>query len=222
MPPDLDAGRSEGIPLATVGVILAGGRGQRFGGTDKGFLQLAGKPLIVHVISRIGRQVSRVVINANATDGRYRQLGLEIRPDAVQPGPATGPLVGLTTVFAALRQADGAPARVLSVPVDTPFLPFDLVGRFCAAVAETGAPVAFAASRGRNHPTVALWTRPGQDALGDLFAAQPQISLHGVMQRLRGSRVEFADDRIDPFFNVNTLHDLQMAERMIENALPAG
>jgi molybdenum cofactor guanylyltransferase len=110
---------------AAVGVILAGGRGKRFGGIDKSFLVLAGQPLIVHVVGRIDGQVSRLVVNTNSTDVRYRELGAALCPDAPISKPATGPLVGLASVFAEIAAGGGASSYVLSVSVDTPFLPFE-------------------------------------------------------------------------------------------------
>ena len=144
---------------AAVGVILAGGRGKRFGGIDESFLVLAGRPLIAHVVGRIDGQVSRLVVNTNSTDVRYRELGAALCPDAPISKPATGPLVGLASVFAEIAAGGGASSYVLSVSVDTPFLPLDLTARFSDALREIGTRVAFAASGGRDHPTVALWDR---------------------------------------------------------------
>ncbi|MEW8383867.1 MAG: NTP transferase domain-containing protein, partial [Candidatus Thiodiazotropha taylori] len=45
-------------------VILAGGRGSRMGGNDKGLILFDGKPLIEHVINTIAPQVGRLLINA--------------------------------------------------------------------------------------------------------------------------------------------------------------
>ena len=55
-------------------VILAGGRATRMGGDDKGWVPLAGQPLIVHVLERLRPQVDEVLINANRSEDRYRQL----------------------------------------------------------------------------------------------------------------------------------------------------
>ena len=46
-------------------LILAGGRGQRMAGFDKGLIELLGRPLIIHVIERLAPQVELIRINAN-------------------------------------------------------------------------------------------------------------------------------------------------------------
>ena len=108
------------------GVILAGGRATRMGGDDKGWVPLAGTPLIEHVLTRLRPQVDEVLINANRSQARYRQLAPVIGDaQADFQGPLAGMLAGLTA------------ARhdwVLFVPCDGPALPLDLMTRFRAAI----------------------------------------------------------------------------------------
>ncbi|MFP4304819.1 MAG: NTP transferase domain-containing protein, partial [Rhodosalinus sp.] len=53
------------------GVILAGGRATRMGGADKPLLDLAGRPLIAHVIARLGPQCAGLAISANGDPARF-------------------------------------------------------------------------------------------------------------------------------------------------------
>ncbi|WP_290437440.1 NTP transferase domain-containing protein, partial [Aeromonas caviae] len=67
------------------GVILAGGRATRMGGDDKGWVPLAGTPLIEHVLTRLRPQVNEVLINANRSQARsvsYTLLTLPTNPRA--------------------------------------------------------------------------------------------------------------------------------------------
>uniref|UniRef100_UPI0013A58EA9 NTP transferase domain-containing protein n=1 Tax=Aeromonas caviae TaxID=648 RepID=UPI0013A58EA9 len=85
------------------GVILAGGRATRMGGDDKGWVPLAGTPLIQHVLTRLRPQVDEVLINANRSQARYRQLAPVIGDaQADFQGPLAGMLAG---------RAGGAAAR---------------------------------------------------------------------------------------------------------------
>jgi molybdopterin-guanine dinucleotide biosynthesis protein A len=199
-----------------VAVILAGGQGRRFGGTDKSFVTLAGKPLVQHVIERITPQIPEVVINTSGTPDRFQLLGLTVVTDQPRETAATGPLVGLTSAFMALRQAGNLTSAVLSVPVDTPFLPSDLVARLADALGRGAAVVAYAASAIRDHPIIALWTPESRETACGVFRQQPEISLHGMMERMASVRVVFDDDSpADPFFNINTPDDLDRAERLM-------
>ena len=86
-PEDQDAG--------VVGVVLAGGLARRMGGGDKGLLELAGRPILDHVLDRLKPQVRLCVLNANGDAGRFAPWGLPVAAD-VLPGNA-GPLVGVLT-----------------------------------------------------------------------------------------------------------------------------
>lgn len=201
---------------STIAVILAGGRGRRLGGVDKSFVSLAGKPLLAHVITRIRPQVSDVMVNAGGDGARFQPFGVKVVADLPWVPPATGPLVGLISTFSALRRAGDVTSVVLSIPVDTPRLPADLVTQLNTALAISGAAVAYAATAVRDHPIIALWRPEVREPLCALFDQQPSISLHGVMERMRATRVIFADDPdADPFLNVNQPEDLQAAERRL-------
>ncbi len=48
-----------------LGVLLAGGQARRMGGGDKCLRPLGGRPLLAHVMERLGGQVSEMILNAN-------------------------------------------------------------------------------------------------------------------------------------------------------------
>src|SRR6185369_11135051 len=105
--------------------ILAGGRGQRMGGKDKAFIRLAGKTLLDHVASRLALQARAIVLNANGEPSRFAAFGLPVIADGISghAGPLAGILAGLE--WAAAEDA----SEMVSVAIDTPFLPRDLVTR---------------------------------------------------------------------------------------------
>ena len=107
-------------------VILAGGRATRMGGDDKGWVPLAGQPLVAHVLERLRPQVDEVLINANRSEDRYRQLAPVIGDTQAD---FQGPLAGMQAGLAAACHD-----WVLFVPCDGPALPRDLMARFRAAL----------------------------------------------------------------------------------------
>ena len=129
---------STGVPISDItGVILAGGRGQRLGGVDKGLVPFRGRPLVEHVISILRPQVGRLVISANRNRETYAAYGVPVIADAI--GDFHGPLAG---ILSALRAADTR--FVLSAPCDTPAPPTDLAARLIAALVREQAPIAVA------------------------------------------------------------------------------
>ena len=109
------------IPSVT-GLILAGGKGSRMGGVDKGLQAFRGKRLVDHVYERFAPQVGGVVINANQNHEEYKTFGVRVVSDAI--GGYAGPLAGLHAGLSVSKRP-----FLASVPCDSPFLPADLIER---------------------------------------------------------------------------------------------
>ena len=184
------------------GIVLAGGQGRRMGGVDKGLVDLAGTPMVAHVLARLVPQVGDVLINANQNLDRYRALGHPVVPDAV--GGFAGPLAGL---HAGMMQAKRQ--FVVTVPCDSPFLPLDLVTRLHAALERERAQLAVARTFDQPHPVFALVRR---DLLPNLaaFLASGGRKIDAWYAALRVVEVAF-DDEADAFRNINTADELAAA-----------
>lgn len=194
---------------ATFGVILAGGLARRMGGGDKPLRPLAGRPMLDHVIARIGPQCVGLAINANGDPARFAGYGLPILPDTLPDNP--GPLAGIL----AAMEASPLP-WVVTVPGDSPFLPGDLVARLHAARVTAGTPMACAASAGFTHPPIALWPTALAGVLrAAILAGERKIdrwtARHGV------AMAEWPTAPFDPFFNANTPEELVEAEKLLLN-----
>ncbi len=195
-------------PRRILGVILAGGRSLRMGGGDKCLLPLAGRPILAHVIERIGPQVGTLVLNANGDPSRFANFGLPIVADTISgfAGPLAGILAGLR--HGAMTGADA----VVTAAGDTPFLPLDLVARLAAAAGEG---VAIAQSRGRDHPVEGLFPVDCAADLEDFIRTSPRLRVTDWVARQAPQRADFnglGPRGVDPFFNINELQDLAVAE----------
>jgi len=185
------------------------------GGGDKCLLNLAGKPILAHVIHRLDAQISPIVINANGDPVRFSGFGLRVIADnsAAGTGPLAGILAGMT--FAA---ANGF-SHVLTVAADTPFLPQTLFVRLATALERTRKPVAIAATTSTSvgtahHPTCALWSATRADDLAEAIAAG-QRKITSWAAKAGFAEVVFETSPIDPFFNINTPQDLLQAEQIL-------
>jgi molybdopterin-guanine dinucleotide biosynthesis protein A len=200
------AARSPVARTDVTGIVLAGGRGRRMGGVDKGLVELGGMALAEHVIARLAPQVATLIVNANQNAERYAAFGYPVVADAV--GGFAGPLAGLHAGMSEARST-----YVVTVPCDSPFLPFDLVARLASALVETHAQVAVARTFDQPHPVFALVRR---DALPHLtaFLAAGGRKIDLWYSSLRFVEVPF-DDEADAFRNINTREELR------DNAAPA-
>ncbi len=202
--------------IEVTGALLAGGRSQRMG-SDKCLIELGGKPMVSHVIGRLRPQVHRIVIVANEEPERFSDTCLPVISDTVE-GRA-GPLAGL---HAALEWAisETPDARfVATVPVDTPFLPDDMVTRLMAALQDNDVGSAIASSGGQHHPVTGLWEvaliGEVEDALRNGVRAMTRFAEMQKSAVVEFPLAELGERTIDPFFNVNTPEELQQAEAFL-------
>jgi molybdopterin-guanine dinucleotide biosynthesis protein A len=127
---------------AITGLILAGGRGSRMGGSDKGLQNFHGLPLALQTLMRLQLQslpLQEVLINANRNLAAYESLGVPVWPDSIDG--FAGPLAGFQT---GLERCETP--LMLTVPCDTPLFPLDLVERLVHAMDAQDADLAMAAA----------------------------------------------------------------------------
>lgn len=189
------------------GLVLAGGRGSRMGGVDKGLQHHAGQPLAAHALQRLRPQVGALMISANRHLADYAALGVPVWPDTLpdQPGPLAGLLAGLRRC---------STPWMASVPCDCPHFPADLVARLAAAREAEGTALAVAATRDdaggdgglRLHPVFCLLGRDLATSLEASLRAGERRVAHWVAQQ--GASVVCFDDAT-AFVNVNTPADLR-------------
>ena len=130
-------------------VILAGGRGRRMGGQDKGLIEINGRALVAILIDRLSRQVSSILINANRNRDRYQAFGYPVVSD--QLDDYQGPLAGFAC---AMDQVDTD--FILTLPCDGPSLASDYVARFITSQQRSGAAICVADDGERLQPVHAL------------------------------------------------------------------
>lgn len=189
------------------GVILAGGQARRMGGADKAFLSLAGKPLIRHVLDRLRPQVETVILSANGDPSRFAGTGCTVVADEMSLGPLSG-------VLAALHHVSRAGAtHLVSTPVDTPFLPADLVSRLKQAAASAPEGLALARTPDGDQPVCAIWPVGLAPALA-AFLSGGNAKVTRFTDAHRAARADFPVARA--FLNLNTPEDLAAAEVMLE------
>ncbi len=189
---------------AITGVILAGGKGRRMGGADKGLQLLLGRPLVQWVLERLRPQVEQVVISANRNFERYRELGCPVVTD-LTPGYA-GPLAGLQAAM------EGAVTPlVLTVPCDSPRLPADLASRLLEALESASSDLAVPRAGDRAHRAFCLVRRELLPQL-DAFLAGGGRKLGLWYESLNAVEVDF-DDQAAAFDNINSLAELDRLTR---------
>jgi len=185
------------------GLVLAGGRGSRMGGVDKGLQEHRGVPLALHALRRLAPQVGRVMLSANRNLEAYRSMGAPVWADEISdyPGPLAGMLAGLAhcdTPFLA------------TVPCDTPDFPCDLVARLMQGLQDAGSEMAMAFTREEGklcrQPVFSLMNVSVRDSM-NAFVRSGEGNVGLWASRQRCAQVVF--EETGAFFNANTLDELQ-------------
>ncbi|WP_448652283.1 molybdenum cofactor guanylyltransferase MobA [Pseudomonas fluorescens] len=100
-------------PLPCSILLLAGGRGQRMGGQDKGLLPWNGQPLIAHLQGLTRPLTDDLIISCNRNHDLYAPYADQLVSDDSPDFP--GPLAGIRAGLAAARHA-----HLLILPCDVP------------------------------------------------------------------------------------------------------
>ncbi len=194
------------------GIVLAGGRGSRMGGVDKGLQNFNGMPLALHALLRLQPQVGESMVNANRNLGAYESFGVPVWPDALSD--YAGPLAGF---LAGLEQLDTP--WLVTVPCDTPLFPADLVQRLGEAAEREGADIAMASApeadgQQRTQPVFCLLRHELLESLVR-FTHGGGRKIDQWTAQHRTVVVPFGPPADDPraFFNANTLAELRALER---------
>lgn len=166
------------------------------GGADKALIRFGGETLLAQAIARLHPQVEELAISYNGAD---LTTDFAVLKDAA----ALGPLAG---ILAAMDWAKGADA-VVSVAVDTPHFPCDLVPRLHLA----GDGALAVARAGRVHPTFGLWPLSLHGALAEFLASGTNPKVMDFCTAQGAVMADFPDE--SAFANINTPQDLAALER---------
>ena len=196
-------------------LVLAGGRGTRMGGVDKGLQTFNGTPLALHTLLRLQMQqgdlIGEVMINANRNLAAYEAFGAPVWPDSL-PDYA-GPLAGFMT---GLERCETP--FLMTVPCDTPLFPPDLAVRLADALGRENADIAMAAAREedgqiRTQPVFCLLRAELLESLV-AFTHEGGRKIDRWTALHKTVTVPFDQPNDDPrtFFNANTLAEMHSLE----------
>ncbi len=186
-------------------LILAGGRGLRMDGADKGLLVLSGRPLVEHVQQKLLPQVSTLFISANRNAEQYQPYCERVIKDEM--GAYWGPLAGIASVLPYLKTK-----YLMVAPCDAPLLPDNLVKRLFDGLHD-GQQLAVAFDGKRLQNTVLLMTVTHARTITAYLQGGGR-KVQDWIQQAEYSEIDFSNEP-DLFINVNEEKDLKKVQRLI-------
>ena len=200
-------------------MVLAGGRGSRMGGVDKGLQNFNGTPLALHTLLRLNLQsggpLGGTMVNANRNLAAYEAFDAPVWPDVM--GGFEGPLAGFLT---GLERCETP--YLMTIPCDTPLFPLDLIERMAGAMGSGGADIAMAAApevdktgitRTRPQPVFSLMRIELMESLSDFMGkGGRKIDAWTASHKTVLVPFDLPQDNPRAFFNANTLAELHSLE----------
>ncbi len=198
--------------------ILAGGNGERLGGTIKANIKVGDTSLFNLVANNIKEQEGLKLLSIGFHDKdqfSYNKDWTAINDISTN---IRGPLAGLISAIDYIKDNNLKIDYILTLPVDNPFFPKDFSEKALKLFNEN-IDVIVASYEGQIYPTNALWRF---SAISDLPSYLQQKENLGIRKLLDNySMFEF---KLDEFFdknpcqNINTKQDLLNCSRRMDNS----
>ena len=194
-----------------LGAILAGGQSKRMG-KDKLFLEFNNKKLIEHTIDKVKKYLKKIIIITNQDNEFFFKNNLTTVKDCIEG--QLGPLVGILTAMKWAKENLSKCSWIATFPCDTPFFPESIIKSFIEESEKKESLILCASSHGRKHNIFGLWSLDLYDKLKDDLINKKVRKVQDWTEKNKIKNLEFKFKDYDPFFNINTIEDLEFAKKL--------
>ena len=195
-----------------LGVVLAGGKSQRFG-EDKCQVKLGDKLLIDYILSEIVDEFKEVLLISNNKIEYNHSNKISLVEDTKK---GLGPLGGILTAMKWIRQNNKSYKWISTFPSDTPFFKKQILNNFIEEIKSYEGKLFFINSNNTRHNIFGLWSIDLLERLEkDLENGERKVEMWANKIGVKSINMKFENK--DPFFNINTKEDLIKAEKYLEN-----
>ncbi len=195
-----------------LGVVLAGGKSQRFG-EDKSQVKLHGKILIDYILSEIIDQFEEILIVTNNEIKFKFSKKISITNDLIE---GVGPLGGILTAMKWIKKNNKNYKWISTFPSDTPFFTKNELQIFYKKIDIQKSKLFFIKNKQTRHNIFGLWSMDLMEKLdNDLKKGERKVEVWADTAGVE--IINFEYEKKDPFFNINTKEDLEKAYKMLEN-----
>ncbi len=195
-----------------LGVVLAGGKSQRFG-EDKSQVKLHGKILIDYILSEIIDQFEEILIVTNNEIKFKFSKKISITKDLIE---GVGPLGGILTAMKWIKKNNKNYKWISTFPSDTPFFTKNELQIFYKKIDIQKSKLFFIKNKQTRHNIFGLWSMDLMEKLdNDLKKGERKVEVWADTAGVE--IINFEYEKKDPFFNINTKEDLEKAYKILEN-----
>ena len=195
-----------------LGAVLAGGKSQRFG-EDKSQVKLDGKLLIDFILSEIVDEFKEILIVTNNQITFHKSKKISTIKDFKK---GQGPLGGVLSAMKWAKEKNSNYKWISTFPVDTPFFKKEILKKFLSEINVEESKLFFIKSNNIRHNIFGVWSIDLMEKLEeDLNKGHKKVETWANSIGVKIINIEFTHE--DPFFNINTKDDLEIAKEKIKN-----
>ncbi len=195
-----------------LGVVLAGGKSQRFG-QDKSQVKLQNKLLIDYVLNEIVSEFNEILIVANQDINFMQSKKISITKDYKD---GLGPLGGILTAMKWIKEKKRKYKWISTFPTDTPFFTKKELKFFYKNIDIHKSKLFFLKNNNTRHNIFGLWSIDLIDQLeDDLKKGDRKVEVWANSIGVNEININYKNP--NPFFNINTKKDLEKAIKIINN-----
>ena len=195
-----------------LGVVLAGGKSQRFG-QDKSQVKLNGKILIDYILSEIIDEFKEILIVTNQSISFMSSKKITVIEDFKK---GLGPLGGVLSAMKWIKDNNKEYSWISTFPADTPFFTKKELKSFYKDIKIENNKLFFIKDKNTRHNIFGLWSLDLMDQLEtDLYNGERKVEIWANSIGVSTVNIEYKN--INPFFNINTIDDLEKAKKIRNN-----
>ena len=193
--------------------ILAGGKSKRMG-KDKLFLNINEKPIIEYTIDKVKKYFNEIIIVTNQENSFFKENNLITVKDCLEG--QLGPLVGILSAMEWAKNNLEKCNWIATFPCDTPFFPEDVIKSFINESKKNESLLLCASSHGRKHNIFGLWSIELYERLKNDLIKNKIRKVQDWTEKNNIKKLEFNFENYDPFYNINTLEDLEFSKKIAQ------
>ena len=198
-----------------LGVVLAGGKSSRFG-EDKNHIKLGNKTLLEHVLYKINNKFPETLIVSNRPLKIQITKKITIIEDCFEN---LGPLVGVLSSMKWIKENKKTFKWIATFPSDTPFFETSIIEEYKKRITTNESSLYFVKSNNKRHNIFGLWSIDLLQTLENDIVKNNFRKVEDWANKIGVKTIDIEIKKFDPFFNINTKEDFEIAKRILKENL---
>uniref|UniRef100_UPI00404B5A82 molybdenum cofactor guanylyltransferase n=1 Tax=Candidatus Pelagibacter sp. TaxID=2024849 RepID=UPI00404B5A82 len=192
-------------------VVLAGGKSKRFG-QDKNCVKLGSRTLLEHVLLKITDKFKEILIVSSNSLEIEEIKKITVIPDCFND---LGPLAGVLSSMKWIKKNNKPYKWIATFPSDTPFFDISIIDEYKTRIEQSESSLYFVKSNEKRHNIFGLWSIDLLERLEEDLIKNNYRKVEEWANKVGVSTIDIKIKNYDPFFNINTKEDLEVAQSIL-------